>query len=318
MTNTIEIRSPDMLSTIQDEGRFGWMASGFSPSGAMDLAAARRANILAGNTMDMAVLEMTMTGVTARFGCDCVIALTGADMGAALNGHDAPRYRAIAIKAGDILACGNAKAGLRGYLAVAGGFELEPVMGSCSTSVKFGLGGFEGRKLRAGDVLPLRCPQMPVPGMDTRTLPIPPWLETGWQGPGHRLRVVLGPQDAKFTPAGLAIFLQSWYTVTRESDRMGIKLEGAKIEAVAGYDIISDGIAPGSVQVPASGQPIVMMADCQTTGGYAKIATVISADLPLLAQAKPGERLRFAAVDVKEAQRIARREAGELRRLERM
>ncbi|MDR3313828.1 MAG: biotin-dependent carboxyltransferase family protein [Oscillospiraceae bacterium] len=313
-SRALTIQSPGMLTTVQDAGRFGWMASGFSPSGAMDLAAMRRANLLVGNSMDMAVLEMTMTGVTATFGCDCVIALTGADMAASCYGQ-LPRYRAVAVRAGDTLICGSAKAGVRSYLAVAGGFALEPAMGSCSTSLKFGLGGYEGRKLRAGDTLPLRCPELPVPRLEERVLPAPLWPGDATQ---VCLRAVLGPQDAHFTQEGIATFLGGWYTVTPASDRMGIKLEGNRIEAVHGYDIISDGIAPGSVQVPASGQPIVMMADCQTTGGYAKIATVISVDLPLLAQARPGDRVCFAAVTIQAAQKAARAEAAALHRLEKL
>ncbi len=313
------IRSPGMLTTVQDEGRFGWMASGFSPSGAMDLAAARRCNLLVGNPMDAAVLEMTMTGIAAEFTCDCVIALTGADMGAVLGGR-LPPYEAVAVRAGETLVCGSAKAGMRAYLAVAGGFDLEPVMGSCSTGIKFGLGGFEGRKLRAGDALPLRCPEIPVSRLEERVLRMPKWLDPFWTKKNHdvRLRVVMGPQDDRFTPAGIETFLGQWYTVTPDSDRMGSKLAGPRIEAAQGYDIISDGIAPGSVQVPASGQPIVMMADCQTTGGYAKIAAVITADLPLMAQARPGDRVRFEAVSVRQAQRAAREERWALKRLENM
>ncbi|MDR2525722.1 MAG: biotin-dependent carboxyltransferase family protein [Oscillospiraceae bacterium] len=315
---TLRIQSPGMLTTAQDAGRVGWMASGFSRSGAMDLPSLRRANLLVGNDKDMAALEMTMTGVACIFGCDCVFSLTGADMCAALNGQPIPRYTALQARAGDTLACGGARVGMRGYLAVAGGFDLPAVLGSCSTGLKFGLGGFAGRKLRAGDALPLRCPEIPVSRLSERVLPVPNALDAHWraQRPGMQLRVVLGPQAAHFTAAGVEAFLSSWYVVTPASDRMGMKLEGKKIEAVCGYDVISDGVAPGSVQVPASGQPIVMMADCQTTGGYAKIATVAGVALPLLAQAKPGDKICFAAIDVREAQRLARREAAQLRRME--
>jgi biotin-dependent carboxylase-like uncharacterized protein len=312
--NVLKILSPGPLTTVQDAGRFGWMASGFSPSGAMDLPAARTANLLAGNPMDFPVLEMTLVGIQAEFGCDAVIALTGADMAAVLDGEELPRCQAVAVRAGQVLACGAAREGCRGYLALAGGFALEPEMGSCSTNLKCGLGGFEGRKLRAGDELPLREAPPFFGGLAGRRAPVPdfpPPEET------IALRVLPGPQDGAFTAEGLRAFYEGKYAVTPASDRMGIKLAGPSIEAKDGYDIISDGIAAGSVQVPASGQPIVMMADRQTTGGYAKIATVITADLPKLAQAKIGSQVRFrAAGSPREAQAAARREAQKLRRLE--
>ena len=312
MADTITILSPGLLSTIQDTGRTGWMHSGFAPSGAMDLPALYAANLLVGNTKDMPAVEMTLQGPEIDWGCDAVIALTGADFAARLNGDPVPAYRALRVLAGDILRCGSAVTGCRGYLAVAGGFDLEPALGSCSTNLKCGLGGFAGRKLRAGDKLPLRCPEIPVSRLAERVLPMPDDLA----GEIRTLRVVLGPQDAYFTENGLRTLLSGCYAVTLDADRMGVKLHGAAIESRAGSDILSDGIAAGSVQVPAAGQPIVMLADRQTIGGYAKIATVITADLPLLAQARPGDRVRFARVSVEEAQKIARRAARETVRLE--
>lgn len=311
MPDSLEILLPGMLSTIQDAGRVGLQASGFPPGGAMDLPAMRMANLLVGNSMDMPALEMTMSGVTAIFGCDAHFALTGADFCASLGDVPVHTYRAYRARAGDELHCGNASPGCRGYLAIAGGFDIEPVLGSCSTNLKCGIGGYAGRALRAGDVLPLQCPEAPVARLEERRRPVPEYSSR------ISLRAVPGPQDSMFTPEGIAAFYGGWYAVTAASDRMGIKLEGAKIAAHGGSDIVSDGIAAGSVQVPAGGQPIVLMADRQTTGGYAKIATVISADLPLLAQARPGDYVRFARVSVKEAQDIYRREAKELRELER-
>ncbi|MDR2647102.1 MAG: biotin-dependent carboxyltransferase family protein [Oscillospiraceae bacterium] len=311
------LQSGGLLSTVQDKGRFGFMASGFSPAGAMDLPAMECANLLVGQSSDVPVLEMTMTGVHLQTDCDCVIALTGADFAAKINDAPVQVYRALRLRAGDVLRCGAAVRGVRGYLAAAGGFAIEPVMGSCSTSVKFSLGGFEGRKLKAGDRLALRCPQLPVSRLDDRVLPVPAHLDKTRPAQNeHEVRAVLGPQNDRFSQSGIDTFLGSWYFVTTSSDRMGIKLDGAKIESKSGYDIISDGIVPGSVQVPASGRPIVMMADCQTTGGYTKIATVLSSDLHLLAQAKAGDWVRFAAVTSDEAARIARRHSAKSRRLE--
>lgn len=294
------ILSPGPLSTIQDEGRFGAMGKGFSPGGAMDPIAMKLANLLVGNAPGMGVIEMTMAGITARFDCDSVIALTGADMSARRNGVPIERYRSIAVHAGDTLTMGAALHGMRAYLAVTGGFDLPVVMGSVSTNLKCGLGGFRGRKLQKGDELPLNQ-SVPASVFGERRLAIPdscPDVVT--------LRVLLGPQDDAFTERGIAAFLSSEYTVTGQSDRMGIRLSGERIESKHGVDILSDGIATGSIQIPASGTPIIMMVDRQTTGGYAKIAAVISADLSLAAQVRPGTRIRFVTVPEQEAIRLRR------------
>ena len=200
------------------------------------------------------------------------------------------------VKKGDVLDCGSAKSGLRGYLAVAGGFDIAPVMGSMSTNLKCKVGGFEGRKLKSGDVLPLRYPQSDLYGMTSRV------FEPEKQKDGTvTVHVIPGPQDDYFSDKGKNIFYSETYSVTGDSDRMGIKLDGTPVESVDGVDIISDGIVAGSVQIPSSGKPIIMMADRQTTGGYAKIATVITSDLPLLAQLRPGGSLRFEKVDLQYA-----------------
>lgn len=294
---------PGPLSTIQDEGRFGAMGKGFSPGGAMDTVSMKLANLLVGNAPGVGVIEMTMLGITARFDCDSVIALTGADMSARLNQKPIERYRAVSVHPGDTLSMGAAKSGMRAYLAVAGGFDLPVVMGSQSTNLKCALGGFEGRKLQKGDELPL-SQSVSISLLGMRQLSIP-----GDYPDSITLRVLLGPQDDAFTQQGIATFLDSEYTVTDKADRMGIRLSGEKIESKSGVDIISDGIAAGSVQIPASGTPIIMMADRQTTGGYAKIATVISADLSRAGQAPPGTRIHFARVTEQEAVRLRREEA---------
>ena len=198
----------------------------------------------------------------------------------------------------DVLTCGFAKTGCRAYMCVSGGFDVPQIMGSRSTSLKFKLGGLEGRKLQAGDVLPFRRAMLSIPRMAKRVLTPETWDEI------VTLRVILGPQDDRFTPKGIETFLSSVYTLTPESDRMGSRMDGPVIEHREGADIISDGIVFGSVQVPSGGKPIVLMADRQTTGGYTKIATVISVDLPLLAQRKPGQAVRFAAVTSREAEKL--------------
>lgn len=294
----LTILSPGPLTTVQDSGRFGALGKGFSPGGAMDMDAMTVANLLVGNAPGVGVLEMTMLGITARFDCESTIALTGADMSARLNDRPIARYASVAVHPGDVLTMGAASRGMRAYLAVTGGFDLPLVMGSVSTNLKCALGGFQGRKLKTGDELPLN--QSGAPFLPRQVSPPEDYPDC------ISLRVLLGPQDDAFTQKGIDTFLGCEYTVTDKADRMGIRLSGEIIESKNGVDILSDGIAAGSVQIPASGTPIIMMADRQTTGGYAKIATVISADLSRAAQARPGTRIRFVRVTEAEAIRLRR------------
>jgi len=298
----LTVISPGPLSTIQDEGRFGYMSTGFSPSGAMDVSSMKMANILVGNAPGDGVIEMTFMGMTAQFDCTTVIALTGADMHPAVNGKNIDMYAAVEVHAGDVLTLKAATKGMRTYLAVAQGFAIPPVMGSMSTNLKCGLGGFQGRRLEKGDEIPLRQ-SIPLSFVGDRR------MQPDNEYPSLiRVRVILGPQEEYFTEKGIETFLSTEYTVSDKSDRMGVRLEGMGIENKNGVDIISDGIVTGSVQVPASGMPIILMADRQTTGGYAKLATVISADLPKIAQARPGNKICFEAVSGKEAIKLLRKQ----------
>lgn len=296
---SMEILSPGLLSTIQDLGRFGYQASGFAPTGAADTLSMKRANALVGNAPGEAVLEMMLLGVTARFHTACVIALTGADMAPKINGTDAENGAALRIDAGDVLELSGTRDGMGCYLAVAGGFDVPPVMGSRSTGLRFGVGGFNGRKLLKGDVLPLRAPAADLPEIECRRLLTKPVFSRHVV-----LRAVPGPQDDMFSVEELRGFFSRPYSVTNATDRMGIRLEGERIIPKNTSDIISDGTVFGAVQVPSGGQPIILMADRQTTGGYAKIATVITADLPRAAQMRPGNTVRFMSVSVEEAQEI--------------
>ncbi len=300
----MRIIHPGPLSTVQDLGRTGYQSLGFSVSGAMDSRALRIGNLLLGNPQDAAAIEMTMSGMTVEFTSPAVIALTGADMQARRNGAPMPRWTAVYMHAGDVLTCGAAAAGLRAYLCVAGGIDVPVVMGSRSTNLKCGIGGFCGRKLAAGDWIPYFAARSNTAGRAYTPDEYPAALT---------LRVIPGPQDDMFTAEGLRTFFSGEYTVTPSSDRMGIRLDGAAIESKNGSDIISDGIAPGSVQIPSSGKPIILMADRQTTGGYAKIATVFSPDLSRLAQARPGTKIRFASLSPASAQRLLARAEREYR-----
>ena len=293
---SVLVKTPGPLTTVQDEGRFFYQSSGIRPSGVMDGAAYEAANALVGNAKGEAVLEMTFLGATLEFQSAAWFALTGADMQAKLDGVPVERYRAVRAEAGQTLAVGMAATGCRGYLAVRGGFDVPLVMGSRSTDVSAKLGGFEGRALKAGDVLP--------------TLAADDWMPTDlcYEPPVYEseitVRVVPGPQEEYFTAAGIDTLFSAAYEISPNSDRMGLRLDGPESESISGTDIVSDGIVFGSIQVPSGGVPIILMADHQTAGGYAKIGTVLSFDLPKLAQARPGDKVRFARISAEEAQAL--------------
>lgn len=298
------VENGGLLTTVQDLGRRGYERYGVPVSGAMDAPALESANLLVGNNPGEAGLEITLLGPTLRFEASAVLAVTGADLGLQCNGQDVSTGRAFSVRPGDVVSFTGPRSGCRAYLAFAGGLALEEVLGSRSTTARFSIGGYQGRRLQKGDVLPLRRSVETLPGMQRRVLAQEP------PEPGVRIvRVLMGPQDDRFTQAGLDTFLHETYTVSAESDRMGYRLDGPVIEHKTDGNIISDGIVTGSIQVPSDGKPIVMLADHQTVGGYTKIATVITVDLPILAQCKADDRIRFAAVDPDTAQRelIARR-----------
>ncbi len=305
----MKILSPGPLSTLQDLGRFGYMKSGFSQNGAMDAHALQIANILVGNSRSEGAIEMTFMGISAEFDTDAVIAVTGADMQPKINGENIKTYTACQVKKGDVLSFGMASEGMRAYLAVAGGFDVEKKMGSISTNMKCKMGGYFGRRLMTGDEIFLRRGTRLI-DKDSRTCAADCYSEC------ITVRVMLGPQDDCFTKEGKKMFLSATYTVSDKSDRMGIRLEGEAVESAGGVDIISDGIVFGSVQIPASGKPIIMMSDRQTTGGYAKIATVISVDLPLLAQARPGSQIKFMNVSESCALKLLKKREKKLKELD--
>ncbi len=306
----MEILRPGLLTTVQDGGRMGYQAFGVPVCGAMDWISLARANILAGNEWEEAALEITGMGPAIRFDEDCVFALSGADCSANLNGQPlAPDGACLAHK-GDVLEIEAAKGGFRAYLAVSGGLDIPNVMESRSTCLAAGFGGFEGRALKKGDRIGLRCPQLWLKGLPHRKLE--PFYD-----PQAPVRVVLGPQAEVFSQAGIEAFFTSEYKLGAQCDRMGCRLEGTAIELKEGAssNILSDGIVMGSIQVP-NGQPIVMMADRQTTGGYVKLGTVITADLPLMAQKRPGDKVRFEKVTVQQAQAVRLYRCRKLRNLQ--
>lgn len=294
-------------STIQDLGRTGYRRFGVSLSGAVDPLSLGIANRLTGNGAGEAALEMTLTGGELLVEAEhCRIAVAGAEFPFTINDTPAATFRAHDLSRGDRLRFSAARAGLRAYLAVAGGFDIAPVLGSRSTHVRSRMGGIGGRAIVAGDRLRLRSgARAEAPAL---ALPVARRPEFG-----GIINVILGPQAEFFTAAGLQAFLSGSYRVSVKADRMGCQLDGPSVEHKDDFNIISDGIVPGSVQVPGHGRPIVLLADCQTTGGYPKIATVIAADLRKVGQRRPGDRIGFAAVDAVEA---LRRAAAERRVLE--
>lgn len=295
----IIVRSKGFLTTIQDLGRFGYQQYGVPASGAMDQRSMKIANLLVDNPTGEAVLEMLLLGAMIEFSVPNVIAITGADLSPAINGTPAPSYAAIAVKAGDILSFEGMRWGSHCYVAFAGGLDVPLVMGSKSTYIKAGIGGWQGRRLENKDQIPFAAPKETLPNMRGRA-----FIPEDFSQSICDIRVVMGPQEDCFTPEGIKTFLSSPYTFTNEFDRMGCRLEGSAIAHITDGNIISDGIAFGAVQVPSHGQPIVMLADRQTVGGYAKIATVISVDLPKLVQKSAGDKIRFRAVSLEEAQAL--------------
>ena len=294
---SITILNPGMLTSVQDLGRIGYQQFGVSVSGVMDPRSASIANILVGNDEGEAVLECTMMGPHIRFDAPNIIAITGGDLGATLDGQRIDTYRAIPVNAGQTLRFTMLRTGCRAFVAFAGGLDIPVVMGSRSTNMKAKIGGYQGRKLQKDDVIGFRAPKTDLKNLGLRhTSPeFMPRAE-------YKLRIVLGPQDDAFTERGITTFLSSVYTLTPEFDRMGCRLDGELIEHVKSGDIISDGIAFGAVQVPSAGKPIDKHADSQTTGGYAKIANVISADFRILAQLKAGDKVHFEKVSIAAAQ----------------
>ena len=295
---SITVLNPGLQTTVQDMGRAGYQQFGVPVSGVVDPRAMSIANILVDNPEDEAVLECTMLGPQIRFNAPNAIAITGGDLGPTIDNQPIPNYAAIRVEAGQVLRFAGLRSGCRAYIAFAGGLDIAPVMGSRSTYMKAKIGGVEGRKLQKDDVIKFRKPNPDLRGLNIRHISpeFVPRLE-------YKIRVVLGPQDDMFTEHGIETFLSESYVVTPEFDRMGCRLDGEIIEHKGeSGDIISDGIAFGAIQVPTAGKPIIMLSDRQTTGGYTKIANVISADFRILAQLKAGDRVRFAQVSVAAAQ----------------
>ncbi|MEW6259227.1 MAG: biotin-dependent carboxyltransferase family protein [Thermodesulfobacteriota bacterium] len=303
----IHIFDPGPFATVQDLGRYGYQDRGVPVSGAMDPYSLRVGNVLVGNDQEAAAIEITWGGFEAEFEEDGQFCLTGASAPAWLNGSAISFWNVQSARRGDRIRVDGATVGSRIYCCIAGGIDVPVVMGSRSTYIRAGFGGFEGRTLQRGDRLPCGTPlYRPLRSID------PEWVPT-WREKTV-VRCVLGPQSDAFTEEAIEVFCSSEYVVTSRSDRMGIALEGPPLVHRSGPDILSDGIVTGAVQVPGDGRPIVLMADRQTTGGYTKIATVIRSDISRMAQVLPGYRVRFEAVDPLEARWMVFKEEYRFRR----
>lgn len=307
MSPALRVLSPGLLTTVQDLGRTGYQHLGIPVSGALDPVSLRAANVLVGNSPNTAALEVAYVGPTFAIDADTVrMAFVGAKAAieilpdeTASAGTLIETMESIYLKRGNLVRIGALVDATTLYVAVEGGFDIAPVLGSASTYLRGGLGGWKGRALVAGDRLPLSqntAAEHDEVRFDALDLSLP-----------ERIRVIAGPQSDYFSDAALERFFSGEYTVGAGSDRMGMRLEGPTIDHARGFNITSDAIAPGSIQIPGDGKPIVLLADRQTTGGYPKIATVISADLPAFGRLRLGSRINFEPVTI-EAAVAARRQ----------
>ena len=307
-----------LLDTLQDRGRDGVAAFGVGASGAMDDVSLRLANALVGNGDDAAALEFTATGPTLRFERDATIALTGALFDARIDGAPVAMWRPVHVSTGDVLELGRAREGFRCYLAIAGGFAVERVLGSASTDLNAALGPFDGRALRKGDVLAIGTHERAsVPRRDAHlpahwSLDPRPWFDAD---PARPIRLIRGSHFDALDAASQRALFESTFRISGDSNRVGLRLDGVALALRAPLELVSEAVALGTVQLPPGGQPIVLMAEHPTTGGYPRIAQVAAIDLPRLAQRRPGATLRFAEIGLDDAQTRYLRRERELARL---
>ena len=312
----LKVRRAGMLTSVQDLGRWGFQSSGVPVAGAMDLPALRIGNAMLGNPEGAAALEVTLLGPELEVCGGGAAVFAGADLGFSVNGRAVGSWRVVELKSGDVISFTGPKNGCRGNLCFAGGVGVPLVMNSRSTYMRAKIGGFEGRALKNGDVITTGEPSPLWKRLDGFTLP--PELNPALPADAP-LSLMTGLQEDLFTEEGRATLFSSEYTITSESDRMGCRLDGAKIEHVKGGDIVSDGVPLGAVQIPSHGMPIVMLADRQTTGGYTKIGVLTPLSIEALVQKMPGSAVRFRKASIEdgtaEQMKIAEavRRVGELR-----
>ncbi|MGG3468138.1 biotin-dependent carboxyltransferase family protein [Neobacillus pocheonensis] len=296
-TAIFKVLKPGLQTTVQDLGRYGYQQFGISPSGAMDTYSMQVSNILVGNLASEAVLEASIIGPVLEALSDITLAICGGDFTPKVDEREAPIWKSFLIKKGQILSAGSGKYGARAYIAISGGIDVPDVLGSKSTFMHGRFGGYDGRALQRGDIL-WGQPLIKKPFKSLIPELIPRYKKQ------IKVRFIPGPHQDRFTKESLKKFCTAEYVITPQSNRMGYQLKGPQLKHINGPDIISDPIPLGGIQVPASGQPIILMAERQTTGGYTRIGTVISVDIPLLAQAVPDTVVQFSIVSIEEAQRL--------------
>lgn len=295
---TIQVQAPGLHTTVQDLGREGFGPMGVSPSGTADPVALRLGNRLVANAEGAAALEMTLTGGAFLFPEGAIVALAGSDFGTTLDGAAIDLWTSIEVRPGQTLGLGPTRSGARCYLCVQGGIAVAPFLGSASTHVLIRLGGFEGRPLRKGDVLQI------APATNSfrkRSITAPAWQRLSLR---NVLRFTPGPQADWFPEASLRSFGETTYRIGEQSDRMGLRLEGAPVPQIPGRQMITEGVSLGAIQVPPSGLPIILFVDQQTTGGYPKIGNVIAADLHRVGQLRPRDEVRFEQVPLEAARSL--------------
>ena len=323
---SIKILRPGLLTTIQDLGRTGYQKHGVIVSGAMDSYALRLANLLVGNEEGEAALEMTLTGPSLKFEEDSLIAITGADFSATIENESIPTWKPIYVKKGSLLQFGAVKSGCRAYVAFAGGFNLPKIMGSRSTYLRAEIGGLQGRALKAKDMITLRAPidqskriMRTLSQRITKAFATSTWKLNEELIPTYKnhaiIRVMCGSQFNDFSSESQRVFFQTPYQIATQSDRMGYRLLGETLALRHSVEMISEAIANGTIQVPPDGNPIILLADRQTIGGYPKIAQIVSVDLPLIAQVKPGELIQFQKIQLEEAEHLYIKRENELQKL---
>lgn len=324
---SLRVIKPGLLTSVQDLGRYGHQKHGVIVSGAMDPVAHRIANLLVGNDESDPALEITLLGPTLDFGEDTLIAICGADLSPSVGREPMPLWKPVLVKKGETLRFAGARFGTRAYLAVAGGFPLPEVMGSRSTYLRAGLGGFQGRALREGDELPIGAPSRLARllfgqlqscadeyGFVAAEWGVAPELLPAYQEQPV-IRALQGNQFELFSLESREAFFTRPFRVTPQSDRMGYRLEGPPLKLAETFELISEPVAFGTVQVPAEGNPIVLLADRQTTGGYPKIAHIATVDLPVMAQTKPGDILRFQEIGREDAELLYLEQESRIRQL---
>lgn len=290
----LKIINPGLFTTVQDLGRYGYESYGFTPAGVMDYESYYLANALLGNDYNCGVLELTLYGITFEVLHSTSMSSAGAEMELTINEEPFETGTAVDLVKGDIVRFGGVKKGARTYIAFSGGLDLPKELGSYSTHTRSQMGGYKGRVLKAGDILPVKGKTV------EHNFPVITKILTE----DTEIRFIPGQQNDRFDSVNKRIFTESEYTLTKDSDRMGCRLEGPAVESADDDDILSEPTQFGSIQVPKNGQPIVLLADRQTAGGYKKIGTVAKVDLPKIAQKKPGEKITFTEVSVDEASQL--------------